>query len=352
MKIIIFAGGSGTRFWPASRKDNPKQFQEVIDNKPLVRLKFDYLRLGFDAKDIFLSTGIQYKSEVEKIFKELPKENFIYEKAMRDTGPAILFATDYVYKRYGDEVISLQWADHFIKKPETFVELLQKSEQIVSKENKTIVVGAPMRYASPHRGHIKNGEVFKSLDDDGDIKLANFRKFVEKPTLAVAKQYVKSGDYTWNTGYFVTKPSLVLEKYKNFAPEIYRCIVENDSKGFENLEKNSFDYIFAENLNKDEALVVIAKIGWSDVGEWISLKEALQNTQAQVVTKGNVINHESKDCLVYNYEGKELVATIGLEGLVVVNTKDVIAVFPKSRNGDIKILLKKMEKNSKLSKYL
>lgn len=352
MKIIIFAGGSGTRFWPASRVDTPKQFQDVIGNKPLVRLKYEYLSLGFKPSDIFLSTGLKYKKEVEKILPELPKQNFIYEKVMRDTGPAILYATQYVKNLYGDCVISLQWADHFIKKPKTFVELLQKGEQIVEKDGKTIVVGVPMRYASPHRGHIKNGDVIKSLDEDGDIILADFKKFVEKPTIQVANQYIKSGDYTWNTGYFITKPSLVYKKYKKFAPEIYKCIVKNNSKGFENLEKNSFDYIFAENLNKSEAKVIIAKIGWSDVGEWVSLKEALEKSSSEVVKKGKVVDFESKDCLVYNYTNNKLVATIGLKDLIVVNTKDVVAVFPKDKNGDIKKLLKQLESNDDLKKYL
>ena len=243
MKVIIFAGGSGKRFWPASRKNNPKQFQDVINNKPLIKLKYDYLRMA----------GIVYKLEVENILSDLPKQNFIYEPFMRDTGPAVLYATEYIYNKYGNVPILIQWADYYIKRPKIFIAVLKKGENLLNKQNKTLIVGVPIRFASPHRGHIKNGKVISKF---GNYTVAEFKEFVEKPTVETAVQYIKSGQYTWNSGYFITKPTVIFKKYKEHARSTYNIVKtitsskynKNKLKLFENCEKKSFDYIFAENL--------------------------------------------------------------------------------------------------------
>lgn len=358
MKIIIFAGGSGKRFWPASRKSNPKQFQDVIENKPLIKLKYEYLRLGFKPEDIYLSTGIEYKNEVEHILSELPKENFIYEPSMRDTGPAVLFATEYIYRKFGDVIISLQWADHYIKNPGVFINMLMVGESVVAESNKSIVVGVPARFATQNRGYIKNGTHIKTFSEACNTILADFEKFVEKPTIDIAKEYVKSGDYTWNTGYFITKPSLVFEKYKQHSPITFATVkelydsnsAENKSK-FESLEKISFDYIFAENLDSSDAFVLISEMGWSDVGEWVTLKEALQKEDKDVVIKGNVLDLNSTDSLIYNYDDTKMVSTFDLNGLVIVNTKDAVAIFPKEKSYELKQYIKMLEEKG-LQKYL
>ncbi len=359
MKIIIFAGGTGKRFWPLSRKNAPKQFLPVVDNKPLIKLKYEYLRLGFEPKDIFVSTGAQYENEVKTILSELPEENFIFEPEMKDNGPAVAYAISYVNKAYPNEVLSTQWSDHYIKKPEIFIRALKEAEQIVKEKNKSIVIGVQARSASPHRGYIKFGNKIKSLDKDENIILSEFIRFVEKPTQEVAKEYIASGDYAWNPAYFVSTYELIMQKYKDFAPSIYSVIREIANNDFSesakseylNLKRQAFDYIFSENLNPDEALVINARMGWSDVGELISLKETLEESSSANVVIGKNVDIGSTDCLIYNKENDELIATINLHGLVIVNTKDVVAIFPKEDNVNIKKYLKKLEEEG-FSEYL
>ncbi|OGC51880.1 hypothetical protein A2982_02550 [candidate division WWE3 bacterium RIFCSPLOWO2_01_FULL_39_13] len=359
MKNIIFAGGTGKRFWPASRKNSPKQFQNIVGSKPLIKLKYDYLRLGFKPEDIFVSTGIQYKKEVEEILKELPQSHFIYEPEMRDTGPAVALAVAYVKKHFPNEVVSTQWADHYIKHPKIFIESLKEAEKIVKSENKTIIIGVKPTFPSPHRGHIKFGKKIKNLNGSDKNVLCEFIRFVEKPALEVARQYIRAGDYSWNTGYFISTPDLILDKYKKFARTTYgiiKKIYDSDFSAkslaeFGKANKISFDYAFAENLNPSEAYTINSGMGWYDVGEWISLKEALQHSDSDVVTHGEVIDSNSENCLVYNYEPKKLVATIQLKDMIVVNTRDVIAVFHKDDNPKLKEFLKKLEKKGK-SQYL
>ncbi len=351
MKIIIFAGGTGKRFWPLSRKNAPKQFLPIIENKPLIRLKYEYLRLGFDAKDIFVSTGAQYENEVKTILSEIPEENFIFEPEMKDNGPAVAYAISYVNKLYPDEVLSTQWSDHYIRKPEIFVDALKEAEKIVKEKGRSVVIGVPARFATPHRGYIKFGRKIKALDKNENIILSEFVRFVEKPTAAVAKEYIAAGDYAWNPAYLVSTYSLIMQKYKDFAPAIYSVIKEIADNNFSetakskyhNIEKQAFDYIFSENLNPEEALVINTRMGWSDVGELISLKEALEETSDSNVVVGKNVDIGSTDCLIYNKENDELVATMNLHGLVVVNTKDVVAIFPKEDNDKIKQFLKELE---------
>jgi mannose-1-phosphate guanylyltransferase len=359
MKIIIFAGGTGKRFWPASRKHSPKQFQPIVDNKPLVRVKYEYLRLGFPPEDIYLSTGIQYEKEARAILPELPEDNFIFEPVMRDNGPAVAYAVAYVEQRHPGAVISTQWSDHHIKNPAVFIDALKKAETIVDKENITAIIGAPVRFASPHRGYIQYGGEYLSAEKSAEIALNEFVKFVEKPNLELANEYLKSGEFSWNLGYFVFKSEQVMKKYKEFAQQTHDVIMsiaegnfsKNVQEKFASLPKQSFDYIYAENLAPSEAIVINVEMGWSDVGEWISLKEALaENPQANVFN-GEVIDLGSRDTLVYNTEPKKVVATINLDGLVIVNTPDVVAVFHKDDNGKIKEFLQQLE-NTEHEKYL
>lgn len=359
MKIIIFAGGTGKRFWPVSRKKSPKQFQPVVGDKPLIRLKYEYLRQGFAPEDIFLSTGQQYIEEVQTILPELPQDNLILEPAMRDTGPAVAYAVAYVAARYPDEVVSTQWSDHYIRKPEVFITALKEAESIVKDHNKAVVVGTPPRFASPHRGYIKFGKKLRSLDHSDHLTLCEFIRFVEKPTFAVAQEYLRSGDYAWNLGYFVDTPTHIMQKYQQFAPDIYETVRNIAAANFDKksldpfiqLNKNSFDYIYAENLNQDEALVINADMGWSDVGEWIALKEALTSSELENITLGEVVDLDSTDTLVYNYEPNKLVATINLAGMIVVNTPDVVAIFHKDDNNKLKQVIDTLEQNG-LDEYL
>ncbi|MFS8130677.1 MAG: mannose-1-phosphate guanylyltransferase [Candidatus Dojkabacteria bacterium] len=348
MKIIIFAGGTGKRFWPVSRIDSPKQFQPVVDNKPLVRLAFERLSKKFAPSDIFVSTGKKYEKEVKEILNELPEENIILEQEMRDTGPAVTLGVSYVSKKYPDEVIAVLWSDHLVKDIDTFIECLIKSEENVKSQNKIVFITVPARFPSPHRGYINFSDDIEKYSDK--IILKKFTKFVEKPTVEVAGTYLASGKYGWNPGYWVAYGkdflNITARKRPDFI-EVCKEIVDSDFKSgfdkFSKLEKISADYTFAELVKSEEALCMFSDFGWSDVGEWIALKEALQDSDESNVIKGNVIDMGSRDSIIHNYEDGKLVTTINLDGFVVVNTKDVVAIFKKTDNTKLKEYLKKLE---------
>ncbi len=359
MKIIIFAGGTGKRFWPVSRKQAPKQFSPLISGKPLLRLRIDTLLKSYNAEDIFISTGKHYEKEVKEIAPELPVENLILEPEMRDTGPAVTLAVTYVHHRYPQDLISIQWSDHLVKDELTFVTALREAEEITaSKEGVGVTfVTVPARFASPHRGYIHFGEEIKRVSKN--IVFREFKEFKEKPDEKTAEKYLKDGSYGWNPGYWIVKPEYFLDKVTHSTPEIVEICDEIVQSGFSEaslqkftkLEKISADYTFAENVQAEEAMVLWSEFGWSDVGEWIALKEALQERSDSNVVKGKVQDLESQDSIIYNLDDTKLVATIGLESMVVVNTKDVVAVFHKDDNTKLKQFLAELE-NKGLTEYL
>lgn len=354
MKIIIFAGGTGKRFWPVSRKNSPKQFLPVTGDKPLLRLRYELLTSGFKSEDIFISTGVQYKNEVKAMLPELPAENFILEPEMRDTGPAVMLAVTYVNNLFPGETISVQWSDHLIKKPKAFIESLKIAEHEVVENNKIVFITVPARFPSPHRGYIKFGNVIKKENDD--LELREFEKFVEKPTVEIAEHYIQSKSYGWNPGYWVFSAENYLEIVKRYSSDYVEITNEIVQAGlsseaankFSMLERISADYQFAEKVNPEQALTLLVDMGWSDVGEWIALKEALEESDEANVIQGNVEDMGSKKSIIYNYDDSKLVATIGLEGFVVVNTKDVVAIFKKEDNQKLKEFLKKLEEDGKV----
>jgi mannose-1-phosphate guanylyltransferase len=349
MKIIIFAGGTGKRFWPASRKSAPKQFMGVVNDKPLLRERIDLLLQKYKPEDIFVSSGMQYKNELYEMLSDLPKENIILEPEMRDTGPAVTLATAYVNKLYPDEVICTQWSDHLIKNPEKFFLAVEQSGIVAARENKVVFIIAPARFPSPFRGYANFTKESIETGEYGELK--GFKRFVEKPTVEVAEQYIASGEYGWNPGYMSFPGKLIQDIVVDTHPqfiEITQEIVNSnfDKKSldrFSELEKIAIEFIFHEKVTEENGLVVLSDFGWSDIGEWMSLKEALEDHEQDLITKGLVKDMGSKDSLIYNYEDGKLVATIGLEGFIVVNTKDVVAIFPKKDNPRLKEFLKGLE---------
>lgn len=357
MKIVLFAGGTGKRFWPASRINSPKQFLPIINNKSLLRMRYDILKEGFRDSDIFISTGKKYETEVKEIVPEIPKENLILEPEMRDTAPAVTLAVSYIHKKYPHDVISIQWSDHLIKKTGVFLESLKISENEVKETQKAVLMAVPARFPSPHRGYIKFSDEIKKYSKD--LSLRNFQKFVEKPSVELAEKYIQSQEYGWNVGYWNLNADYYLDVISKFSPETYnvcKAIVDSNFSNdaldrFSSLEKISADYAFAEHITEKDAFVMLANIGWSDVGEWIAFKETLEDSHESNVTFGNSYDMDSLDTLVFNTENDKLVATIGLNGMIVVNTKDVIAVFHKNDNTKLKEFIKRMEEEG-LEKFL
>ncbi len=345
VKIVVFAGGVGTRLWPLSRKNTPKQFEKVVNDESMLQVSISKLFPDFTWNDIYISTNSQYGDILKKQFPEIPEENLIFEPAMRDVGPAVGLMVANFIKKYPDEAIAILWGDHLIKKDQEFRDALKVAEKLVDENPESIVfVGQKPRFASVNLGYIEFGGEVKKV---GDTPVYAFLDFKYRPDEDLAKQFLTDGKHAWNLGYFVTTPKFLWSQFEKNAPELFsklqtisEKVGEEDYESHLNevyptMEKISFDNAILEKLDPSNGLVLSVDIGWSDIGAWEALKEALAASEDDNVTKGNVDLVDTKDSLVFNSNG-QLVVGIDLQGMLVVNTGDVLLVCPKTSVPKIK----------------
>lgn len=351
MKVVIFAGGVGTRLWPLSRKKSPKQFEKIIGNKSTLQLAALRLHPDFTWPQIFVSTGAAYVDIVQKQLPDLPPNHVIGEPMMRDVGPAVGLITSLLYKDSPDEPMVILWSDHLVKNEQLFRKILVTAGELVQEKGDQIIfVSQKPRFASENLGWIEYGKTLVERNGLPFSALVDFQYRPDKPT---AKRYFESGHHAWNLGYFVTTPRFLWEQYKRFAPNLYSGLVQIQSawktaayarvldEVYPKLEKIAFDNAILEKLDPSQTMVISENIGWSDIGAWEALKEALEESADKNVTQGKLLTMDTSDSLIYNYTS-QLVVTIDLDGFLVVNTGDVILITKKTSVPKIKKLVESL----------
>lgn len=351
MKAVIFAGGVGTRLWPLSRKKSPKQFEKIIGDQSTLQLAVSRIQPDFSWNDIFVATGQDHVHTVEKQLSPLPAGHVVGEPEMRDVGPAVGLMTGILCRESAREPMVILWSDHLVKNESLFRKVLRSAGEYISEDpNKIIFVSQTPRFASTNLGWIEYGSVIVKKDD---ISFHAFSDFQYKPDEKTAKKYFESGKHAWNVGYFVTMPAFLWGQYKKFAPNVYTGLSKIVdawktpkfatvlSEVYPSLEKIHFDNAILEKLDTGDALVISEDLKWSDVGAWEALKEALQDSKSHNVTQGKVLLTDTRDSLIYNYTG-QMIATIDLDDMLVINTDDVLLVCPKSSVAKIKKLVESM----------
>jgi mannose-1-phosphate guanylyltransferase len=346
MKIVIFAGGTGTRLWPLSRENSPKQFDEIFNGHSTIQLAFDRVAPVFGVENVYVQTTVRYEENIRRQLPELPKDNIFLEPDRRDVGPAVCFAINQLSKLKYDGPMAIVWADHLMDRVGEFRSALRTGEKLIQeKSDRFVFIAERPRFANNNLGWMKVGE---KKGEVGKKDYFSFEGWKYKPSQDVCDHMFKSGEYFWNPGYFVTSVSFLADCYKKLAPEIYKCVTKDE---YYKCPKLSFDNAIIEKVDLTSAVILKTNMGWSDPGTLYAMKEALEKNKEANVTKGNVVAFETTDSLVYNLEDGKVVAAVGLEGMVVVNTKDAIVVVPKDKVVRISDLVKAM-KEKKLDKYL
>lgn len=353
MKVVIFAGGSGRRLWPISLKSSPKQFEPIIGEKSTLQLAVDRVVDVVGAENVFISTNERYIPLVSKQLPMLPTHNFIGEPMRRDLAAAVgLAITHILHHGEEDEPLGILWGDNYMERVPTFQKVLRSAEKIIDGKRANIVfMGETPRFANDNLGWIGLGQKMEEVDG---LDCYAFDSLTYRPPLADCQQMFANKTHVWNTGYFVTTPGYVWQQYAKFQPSMHgklaqiRATIGSDayadtlSQQYPTLDELSFDDAVLTHLAPTDVQVLYAEMGWSDPGTLYALKEAIEPDPTKNVTRGLIVNEGSQDCLLYNDEAGKLLAVIGLEGMVVVNTEKSILVVHKDQIPLVKKLVNSM----------
>lgn len=351
---LIMAGGKGERFWPRSRVSLPKQFLSLTDDgKTMIQLTVERISPLVNIEDVYIATNKNYKELVKQQLPGIPEENILCEPVGRNTAPCIGLGAAHVAKKYDDATMIVLASDHLIKNNEIFTETFTQACEVAEKGENLVTIGITPNYPETGYGYIKYDQNTK----EGSAYAVE--KFVEKPVLEVAKEYLADGHYLWNSGMFVWKVSTILNNFKKLLPESYAALMKIKesvgtadeeavlNKEFMNLEAESVDYAIMEKA--DNIYIIPGNFGWDDIGSWLAVGRIKKTDDDNNVVNGNVVTVNTKNCVI---EGADkLIATVGLRDMVVVDTKDATLISTKENAGEIKKVLAKLRETGK-NQYL
>lgn len=348
MKItaLIMAGGRGERFWPKSRKNMPKQFLSLTDDgKTMIQLTVERISSVVDMEDIYIATNKDYKELVRSQLPGIPEENILCEPVGRNTAPCIGLGAVHMAKKYDDAIMLVLPSDHLIKFNKMFLSVLKDSCDVAEKDRNLVTIGITPTYAETGYGYIK----FDSHVMEG--RAYKVDRFVEKPSLEVAKEYLETEEYLWNSGMFVWKLSSILYNLERFMPETFAGLrriqasigtsEEEDvlRKEFAQFQSQSIDYGIMEKA--ENIYTVPGTFGWDDVGSWLAVERIRKSNEMGNVVSGNIITVGTHNCIIQGE--KKLIATVGLEDLIIVDTEDATLICAKDSTADIKKVLENLK---------
>lgn len=350
---VIMAGGGGTRFWPLSRAEEPKQLLNLSGKDLMVNETIDRIATFTNKEDIFIVTNeTQVPKMCEATTGRIGADHILAEPSARNTSACIGYAALEIVKKYGDGIMCIFPSDHFIKNELEFTRVLKEAIQIAEEKDKLITLGITPTFPSTGYGYIK----FDGADEGYAKRVVEFK---EKPDEATAKAYVASGEYAWNSGMFIWKASTILRAFDELLPEVASCLhaigdamntpreAEVIAEVYPTIPSVSIDYGIMEKSS--DVLVISAEFGWNDVGSWDNLGVLYDEDNHGNVVAAKHIGIDTTNSIIYGK--KRLITTIGVDNLIVVETDDAILVCDKDRAQDVKKIVDTLKEEGK-NEYL
>ncbi|MFT5749289.1 MAG: mannose-1-phosphate guanylyltransferase [Ancylomarina sp.] len=341
---VIMAGGVGSRFWPLSKQKSPKQFLDILGTgKTMIQMAFERFSSICPTENYYIVTNEQYKDLVLEQLPQLKSEQVLLEPLMRNTAPCIAYANFKIRQRNKDANIIVSPADHLITNETEFLNVLEKGLDYINNTDKLLTLGLKPNRPETGYGYIQveNNEV--------DLGISKVKIFTEKPNLDLAKVFLESGDFFWNSGIFIWSLSAIDKAFKALLPDVDNLFTQGEDTLDEISEREFINKIYPECQNisidygilekSDQVYVFCADFGWSDLGTWGSLYDRSEKDKVGNAIQGdNVMLYDSGNCLI-NVPNEKLVVVQGMNNYIIVDSKDTLLICKKENEQDIKTFI-------------
>lgn len=337
---ILMAGGVGSRFWPVSTTDFPKQFHDMLGSgETLIQKTFSRLSKLIPVENILILTNERYNDLVLKQLPMVKQEQVLLEPAMRNTAPCILYASLKIQKQNPDAVMVVAPSDHWIEDEDEFAQNLQQCFDFCQKENALMTLGIQPTFPNTGFGYIE----FDNADANPIKKVNQFR---EKPNYETAKAFLEAGNFLWNGGIFIWSVKSITAAFEKFQPQM-NALFQQGSESYNTSDEKQFiqqNYQNAENISIDYAVmekasnvyVLPATFDWNDLGTWGSLHEKLDKDENNNTVVNATVILENASNNIIRSDAKKLVVIDGLDDYIIVDNDNVLMIYPKSKEQDIK----------------
>ncbi len=335
--MVILAGGSGTRLWPLSRKNHPKQFLKIASTDSLVRQTALRLRSLFSWEQILIVCGKDQAEKMKQDFPELKPEQFLLEPCGRNTAPAIAYASQILIQKNPEASMVVLPADHKIPDETKFCEVIAHGLNFVEHRGGFLTLGLEPTFPATGYGYLEQGEEIS----EAGASFYRVRKFHEKPEATTAESYLKQGGFWWNSGMFAWRAADYLKAYETFLPQDAALIKSSPIEEiYSKLTSISVDYAILEK--SDEVVMIPARFCWDDVGSLQSLHKYYPHDSHQNAMAGDTALVDADKNLLLTDTG--IIACLGVSNLIVIRQGDAVLVLPQERSEEVKSLLEEMKR--------
>ena len=350
---LILAGGKGSRLWPISTANTPKQYLKLYSENIMINETIKRIEKVFEYDNIFIVTSIEQKElAMRYIDYKIPRENIIFEPMSKNTSMCIFYASIKILKQKGNGTITILSSDHYINETEKLINNIEEGIKIAKLDENLVTIGIKPSYPATGFGYIK-------YYYDEKLKYNIVQEFKEKPIYEKAIEYLESGEYYWNSGIFIWKITTILSNFKMFLPSIYKYKEEIESN-LEDLKKLEYIYNEVQAISIDKGILekssnikmLKGEFEWMDIGninDFFKIQEKILNNNTN---KGKVIKNAVNNCNIYNDDKETLIAMLGVEDLNVIKSNNVIFVANKTNMKELPKLIEEIENNDELKKYL